>query len=59
LAVRTTVAVKDELASILTLKTMTKLPTVSENKPVAFSKIFNPFKKPIDLPNSDDINMND
>jgi hypothetical protein len=53
------VAVKDELASILTLKPTTKLPAVSEIKPVASSKISNPFKKPSGLQISDDINLND
>jgi hypothetical protein len=56
--VRATIAVKDELASILSLKTMSKPPTSSDIKPVIPPKNNNPFKKPCDLPKSD-VTIND
>ena len=53
LTVRATVAVKDELASILSLKTITKPPTSSDIKPVSPPKNNNPFKKACDQQKSD------
>jgi hypothetical protein len=53
LTVRATIAVKDELASILSLKTTLKPPKSSEIKPVSPPKNNNPFKKPCDQQKSD------
>ena len=58
LTVRATIAVKSELASMLSLKTWAELPTPSEIKPVTLPNNYNPFKKPSDQRKSD-VTIND
>ena len=58
LTVRAKIAVKDELASILSMKTISKPPTSSEIKPLSPPKNNNPFKKPFDQLKSD-VTIND